>query len=159
MPIMGDRSMMRSPLEEARGGTWVPKNTNRHELLHLAFSVREQTRNRLAGLLLVLFAPVWYPVMDTLAAGEVLDFKLHATGCSSSPDTDSPPSSAPRPSLSPWSPRDRPLHRAHPAPPSPPATPTEPAKTQQPETPPGFNYRTAYPDLHKHCAASREPRP
>ncbi|WP_338896101.1 ABC transporter permease [Streptomyces sp. TG1A-60] len=44
------------------------------------FSVRDQTRNRLAGLLLVLFVPVWYLLMDTLASGEVLDFKLYATG-------------------------------------------------------------------------------
>lgn len=46
----------------------------------LRFSVRDQTRNRLAGLLLVLFVPVWYLVMDAMASGEVLDFKLYATG-------------------------------------------------------------------------------
>jgi ABC-2 type transport system permease protein len=46
----------------------------------LRFSVRDQTRNRLAGLLLVLFVPVWYLLMDALAAGETLDFKLYATG-------------------------------------------------------------------------------
>ncbi|MFF7074554.1 hypothetical protein OIE43_43955 [Streptomyces pseudovenezuelae] len=46
----------------------------------LRFSVRDQTRNRLAGLLLVLFVPVWYLVMDALASGETLDFKLYATG-------------------------------------------------------------------------------
>jgi len=46
----------------------------------LRFSVRDQTRNRLAGLLLVLFVPVWYLLMDALASGEVLDFKLYATG-------------------------------------------------------------------------------
>ncbi|TQK52396.1 hypothetical protein FBY35_2829 [Streptomyces sp. SLBN-118] len=46
----------------------------------LGFSVRDQARNRLAGLLLVLFVPVWYMLMDALASGEVLDFKLYATG-------------------------------------------------------------------------------
>ncbi len=46
----------------------------------LRFSVRDQTRNRLAGLLLVLFVPVWYLMMDAMAAGQVLDFKLYATG-------------------------------------------------------------------------------
>ncbi|WP_432138504.1 MULTISPECIES: ABC transporter permease [unclassified Streptomyces] len=46
----------------------------------LRFSVRDQTRNRLAGLLLVLFVPVWYLVMDAMASGESLDFKLYATG-------------------------------------------------------------------------------
>ncbi|MFJ4790880.1 hypothetical protein [Streptomyces sp. NPDC088794] len=45
----------------------------------LRFSVRDQTRNRLAGLLLVLFVPVWYLVMDAPASGETLDFKLYAT--------------------------------------------------------------------------------
>ncbi|MGN5381158.1 hypothetical protein ACQ4WX_40540 [Streptomyces lasalocidi] len=46
----------------------------------LRFSVRDQTRNRLAGLLLVVFVPVWYLVMDAMASGQVLDFKLYATG-------------------------------------------------------------------------------
>ncbi|WP_432192731.1 hypothetical protein [Streptomyces sp. bgisy027] len=46
----------------------------------LRFSVLDQTRNRLAGLLLVLFVPVWYLLMDALASGEVLEFKLYATG-------------------------------------------------------------------------------
>ena len=46
----------------------------------LRFSVRDQTRNRLAGLLLVLFVPVWYLVMEAMASGEVLDFKLYSTG-------------------------------------------------------------------------------
>lgn len=49
-------------------------------LTALRFSVRDQTRNRLAGVLLVLFVPVWYLVMDSMAAGQVLDFKLYATG-------------------------------------------------------------------------------
>ena len=46
----------------------------------LRFSVRDQTRNRLAGLLLVVFVPVWYLVMDAMASGQALDFKLYATG-------------------------------------------------------------------------------
>ncbi|MGQ4383461.1 hypothetical protein [Streptomyces sp. SAS_270] len=46
----------------------------------LRFSVRDQTRNRLAGMLLVVFVPVWYLMMDALASGEMLDFKLYATG-------------------------------------------------------------------------------
>ncbi|GAA2590927.1 MULTISPECIES: hypothetical protein [Streptomyces] len=46
----------------------------------LRFSVRDQTRNRLAGLLLVLFVPVWYLVMNAMAGGEPLDFRLYATG-------------------------------------------------------------------------------
>lgn len=46
----------------------------------LRFSVLDQTRNRLAGLLLVVFVPVWYLVMNAMAAGQTLDFKLYATG-------------------------------------------------------------------------------
>ncbi|MET7378309.1 hypothetical protein ABZT08_05690 [Streptomyces sp. NPDC005526] len=46
----------------------------------LRFSVRDQTRNRLAGLLLLVFVPVWYLVMNAMASGEALDFKLYATG-------------------------------------------------------------------------------
>jgi hypothetical protein len=46
----------------------------------LRFSVRDQTRNRLAGLLLVVFVPVWYLVMNAMAGGEALDFRLYATG-------------------------------------------------------------------------------
>ncbi|MFF4550101.1 hypothetical protein [Streptomyces sp. NPDC001435] len=42
--------------------------------------MRDQTRNRLAGLLLVLFVPVWYLATDAMASGQVLDFKLYATG-------------------------------------------------------------------------------
>ncbi|WP_306185349.1 hypothetical protein [Streptomyces sp. MK5] len=61
-------------------------DTSRHDVLYgqfstaLRFSVRDQTRNRLAGLLLVVFVPVWYLVMDAMASGQVLDFKLYATG-------------------------------------------------------------------------------
>jgi hypothetical protein len=46
----------------------------------LRFCVRDQTRNRLAGLLLVLFVPAWYLVMGALAGHTPLDFKLYATG-------------------------------------------------------------------------------
>ncbi|MFG2523498.1 hypothetical protein [Streptomyces sp. NPDC048527] len=46
----------------------------------LQFSVRDQTRNRLAGLLLVLFVPTWYLLMGMMANGETLSFKLYATG-------------------------------------------------------------------------------
>lgn len=46
----------------------------------LRFCVRDQTRNRLAGLLLVLFVPVWYLVMGAMAGRTPLHFKLYATG-------------------------------------------------------------------------------
>ncbi|MEV3933670.1 hypothetical protein [Streptomyces sp. NPDC053728] len=46
----------------------------------LRFSVRDQTRNRLAGLLLVLFVPAWYLLMSAMAGHEPLSFKLYATG-------------------------------------------------------------------------------
>ncbi|MFC8513968.1 hypothetical protein [Streptomyces sp. NPDC057257] len=46
----------------------------------LRFCVRDQTRNRLAALLLVLFVPAWYLMMDALAGDTPLDFKLYATG-------------------------------------------------------------------------------
>jgi hypothetical protein len=46
----------------------------------LRFCVRDQTRNRLAGLLLVVFVPVWYLLMDAVAGHNPLDFKLYTTG-------------------------------------------------------------------------------
>ncbi|MFR0357159.1 hypothetical protein [Streptomyces sediminimaris] len=46
----------------------------------LRFGVRDQTRNRLAGLLLLLFVPAWYLLMDAMAGHTPLDFKLYATG-------------------------------------------------------------------------------
>jgi ABC-2 type transport system permease protein len=46
----------------------------------LRFSVRDQTRNRLAGLLLVLFVPAWYLLMVAMAGDDPLTFKLFATG-------------------------------------------------------------------------------
>jgi hypothetical protein len=44
------------------------------------FALRNQTRNRLAGLLLVVFVPVWYLLMAALAGHQALSFKLFATG-------------------------------------------------------------------------------
>jgi ABC-2 type transport system permease protein len=44
------------------------------------FALRNQTRNRLVGLLLVLFVPVWYLLMAALAGHQALSFKLFATG-------------------------------------------------------------------------------
>lgn len=46
----------------------------------LRFCVRDQTRNRLAALLLVLFVPAWYLVMGAMAGHSTLDFRLYATG-------------------------------------------------------------------------------
>ncbi|MEU2560428.1 hypothetical protein ABZ626_14000 [Streptomyces longispororuber] len=46
----------------------------------LRFSVREQSRNRLAALLLGLFVPAWYLMMTSIAGDKDLDFKLYATG-------------------------------------------------------------------------------
>ncbi len=44
------------------------------------FSVRDQTRNRLAALLLIAFVPAWYLLLQTMAGSELLEFKLFATG-------------------------------------------------------------------------------
>ncbi len=44
------------------------------------FAVRNQTRNRLAGLLLVIFVPVWYLLMLAIAGHQPLAFRLYATG-------------------------------------------------------------------------------
>ena len=44
------------------------------------FALRNQTRNRLAGLLLVLFVPAWYLLMAALAGHQTLSFRLFATG-------------------------------------------------------------------------------
>lgn len=46
----------------------------------LRYAVRDQTRNRLAGLLLVVFVPVWYLLMMVMAGHKPLDFSLFATG-------------------------------------------------------------------------------
>ena len=44
------------------------------------FALRNQARNRLAWLLLVAFAPVWYELMEEIAGHTPLTFKLYATG-------------------------------------------------------------------------------
>jgi ABC-2 type transport system permease protein len=44
------------------------------------FAVRNQTRNRLAGLLLVAFVPAWYLLMLALVGHKPLSFRLFATG-------------------------------------------------------------------------------
>jgi ABC-2 type transport system permease protein len=45
-----------------------------------AFAVRNQSRNRLAWILLVAFVPVWYVLMVLMVNGEWLDFRLFSTG-------------------------------------------------------------------------------
>lgn len=44
------------------------------------FAVRNQARNRLAGLLLAVFVPVWYLLMLAIAGHQPLRFRLYATG-------------------------------------------------------------------------------
>ncbi len=44
------------------------------------FAVRNQARNRLAGLLLAIFVPVWYLLMLAIAGHQPLAFRLYATG-------------------------------------------------------------------------------
>jgi ABC-2 type transport system permease protein len=44
------------------------------------FALRNQTRNRLAGLLLAFFVPVWYLLMLAIAGHQPLRFRLYATG-------------------------------------------------------------------------------
>jgi ABC-2 type transport system permease protein len=44
------------------------------------FAMRNQTRNRLAGLLLAVFVPVWYLLMLAIAGHQPLSFRLYATG-------------------------------------------------------------------------------
>ncbi len=46
----------------------------------LRFALRNQTRNRLAALLLVAFVPVWYALMMAMVGHQTLSFKLFATG-------------------------------------------------------------------------------
>ena len=46
----------------------------------LRFALRNQTRNRLAALLLVAFVPVWYGMMMALIGHQKLTFKVFATG-------------------------------------------------------------------------------
>jgi ABC-2 type transport system permease protein len=44
------------------------------------FALRNQARNRLAGLLLLLFVPTWYLLMAAITTHQPLHFKLFATG-------------------------------------------------------------------------------
>lgn len=46
----------------------------------LRFALRNQTRNRIAALLLVVFVPVWYLLMRAMVGHEPLDVRLYATG-------------------------------------------------------------------------------
>jgi hypothetical protein len=46
----------------------------------LRFAVRNQTRNRLAALLLTGFVPTWYGLMQAMVGHQQLSFKLFATG-------------------------------------------------------------------------------
>jgi ABC-2 type transport system permease protein len=46
----------------------------------LRFAIRNQTRNRLAALLLVAFVPAWYLLMLAMAGHKPLSFRLFATG-------------------------------------------------------------------------------
>lgn len=44
------------------------------------FALRNQTRNRLAGVLLTVFVPAWYLLMAALTGHAPLQFRLFATG-------------------------------------------------------------------------------
>lgn len=46
----------------------------------LRFALRNQTRNRLAGVLLVAFVPTWYALMMAMVGHQSLSFKLFSTG-------------------------------------------------------------------------------
>lgn len=46
----------------------------------IAAAIRNQARNRLAGVLLVGFVPVWYLLMEAIAGHERLTFRLFGTG-------------------------------------------------------------------------------
>jgi ABC-2 type transport system permease protein len=46
----------------------------------LRFALREQTRNRLAGLLLIGFVPAWYALMVAIVPHRPLRFRLYTTG-------------------------------------------------------------------------------
>lgn len=45
----------------------------------LRFALRNQSRNRLAAILLIAFVPVWYALMDAMVGHQQLTFKLFAT--------------------------------------------------------------------------------
>src|SRR5215469_6995152 len=44
------------------------------------FALRNQSRNRLAGLLLVAFVPAWYLLMLAIVGHKPLSFRLYSTG-------------------------------------------------------------------------------
>jgi hypothetical protein len=46
----------------------------------LGFALRNQTRNRLAWILLAAFVPAWYALMAALMGHEPLSYRLYATG-------------------------------------------------------------------------------
>lgn len=46
----------------------------------LRFAVRNQTRNRLAAILLIAFVPAWYALMQAMVGHQSLSFRLFATG-------------------------------------------------------------------------------
>jgi ABC-2 type transport system permease protein len=46
----------------------------------LKFSLRNQTRNRLAAILLIAFVPAWYLLMVAMTGHKPLSFRLYATG-------------------------------------------------------------------------------
>lgn len=46
----------------------------------LRFALRNQTRNRLAAVLLVAFVPAWYALMMAMVGHQSLNFKLYSTG-------------------------------------------------------------------------------
>lgn len=46
----------------------------------LTFSLRSQTRNRLAAILLIAFVPAWYLLMIAMTGHQPLAFRLYATG-------------------------------------------------------------------------------
>ncbi len=52
----------------------------------LAFALRNQSRNRMAAILLVAFIPIWYALMQAMVGHQALTFKLFATGALRSVD-------------------------------------------------------------------------
>lgn len=58
----------------------LPKPAFRQFPTAWRFAVRNQARNRLAGLLLVAFVPLWYLLMEAIAGHQQLSFRLYATG-------------------------------------------------------------------------------
>lgn len=46
----------------------------------LGFALRNQSRNRMAAILLVAFIPIWYALMQAMVGHQELTFKLFATG-------------------------------------------------------------------------------